>query len=205
MEQNSASPKSLEGEAKINQLRQEVTRLKFDTWMGTIPEIRFDSDTGEDLRNNPEKMLQVQKSMLLPEAEDQMSNALGYRSKDQFSKVTGAPLSKLEFEKPINGFDELMQAPYTPESLQARINVFRQDIGVKVAKAKERGVEIPKFDSQTGEEIPQDSLRALRELEKAEKPKTGHPDRILNEGDMADIDDALEIYRKWKGLKKSLG
>lgn len=148
------------------------------------------------MRGNNEKLLLAQKSVLLPQAEAAMRSALGYKGDERFSVVTGVPFPTREIGQ---------DGEVTSENLQARLNVLRSDVKARITNARGKGIGIPKFDPQTGEAIPEDSLRSLREVikqENSERPWSP-PSQEAKE-DMEGVDFALEAYRKYKLMKGGL-
>jgi hypothetical protein len=137
-------------ETRVEQLKSEIARLRFDVPLGKIPEIRTDPATGEDLSSNEERMLWIQRDVMLRRAEAAMENELGYG-------VSSLPNERYGEDGEI-----------TSESLQARLDVFRKEVGSRVDKARMNGEMIFNFEPHTGEKIPQDSLKILRQLMKQE-------------------------------------
>ncbi len=140
-------------------LGSQIERLKFDV-IQVPPPPNFHGITGADLRNDEPARLQYYKELLTKQAERNMRETLGVRDEAKFSKYTGMPL-------PEKATSE--DGSFTQTSLEARLNVFRGDCDYLVGEAKQKGIEVPKFDSETGIPIPQDSLRALLEVRKLQQ------------------------------------
>lgn len=161
-EQPQAILPDMERTRHVEQLRREVNRLKFDTSSQEIPERNFDPSTGEDLRSDELKRLQSIRDSMAGVAERDMGAALGVREDAKFSKYTGAPIPEKQLDE--RGIPSV-------DSLQARVGTFRGDVQTLVERAKASGVAVPRFDSRTGEAIPQDSLRALQEVNRRQVPQ----------------------------------
>ena len=151
---DSGAPKREVG-SNVELLRRTVARLRFDTNSGIIPEQNFDPTTGEDLRDNEFRRLVSISTSMLTEAERDMQAALHIPEDAVYGKITGVPIPPKQFDGKGNT---------TLVSLSARLGVFRREVYQQVAEAQARGVVLPRYDAQTGEEIPPDSLRAYRNV-----------------------------------------
>lgn len=166
---------SQEGSQPVETLRNQVERLRVDVIQ--VPDVpNFHKTTGEDLRNNEPARLQHYTELLTRRAERDMQEVLEVRDEARFSKYTGMPLPEKVFED---------KSP-TQASLEARLKVFRGDCGYLVEEARKKGIEAPKFDSQEGFSIPQDSLRALLEVRKLQQ-------RSQQSSEMAELENELDL------------
>lgn len=167
-----------EGIQPVETLRSQVERLKVDVIQ--FPDApNFHKTTGEDLRNNEPAQLQHYAELLTRRAERDMQITLEVPDEAKFSKYTGAPLPEKVFED---------KSP-TQASLEARLKVFRGDCGYLVEEAKQKGIEAPRFDSQEGFLIPQDSLRALLEVKKLQQ-------QSQRSSEMAELENELDLGLK---------
>ena len=160
----------------IEMLGSQVERLKLDV-VEVPPVPSFHSQTGVDLRNDEPARLQHDIENLTLRAERDMQKALEVRDEAKFSKYTGQSLP----EKVLGGDGRMTQA-----SLEVRLKVFRGDCGYLVEEAKKEGIEAPRFDSQTGVPIPQDSLRALLEVRKLQQ-------RSQQSSEMTELKNELDL------------
>jgi len=173
----------------VETLRSQVERLKFDVI--EIPDVpKFHSQTGEDLRNNESARLQHYTVKLTRQAEQDMEKTLGVQDEAKFSKYTGMPLP----EKVLNE-----RGGPTYASSEARLKVFRNDCEYLVGKAGKKEIEAPKFDSETGVPIPQDSLRALLEIRKLQQREQEHGEETL---DAKDLQIGLNALAEMKRIKR---
>ena len=172
----------------VEALKEEVGRLKFDTFKQVIPQRNFDPHTGEDLRNDETKRLSSIKDTMTRQAEGDMSTALGIREEARYSKYTGTQIPEKQLDE--NGTPTL-------DSLNSRIGVFRSDIGILVEQAGRGGVYIPRFDGQTGEAIPQDSLRAFQEANRRQSTQRSEIDE-----DMEDLNRGTKALADMKRIRR---
>lgn len=178
-------------EVNLEPLREEINRLQFDV-VKPIEEPNFHNFDGADLRQDETRRLQHQKDLLLKRAEGDLTTSLGVREEAKFSKYTGKPI-------PEKVPDPSGVRAFTPESLERRVAVFRQDVVYLLAEAEKEGLRPPRFDSMTGEAIPQDSLRALLEVRKLQKEKAG--DTEFNDMEKQ-LEIGLEGLRQLKAIKR---
>jgi len=158
-------------------LQTEIARLRLDTYDKEVPPCNFDPFTGEDLKTNEPKKLLTRRYLLLRQADLDMADALGHREEARFHKKTGEPI-------PQKILDE--KGKPTEESLKSRLDFFRKDVSQIVNAAKTKGLEVPNFDSQTGERVPPDSLWALEKVRKLEE-------QDVESGEMASLKRELEL------------
>ncbi|MBU1322585.1 hypothetical protein KKE48_05795 [Patescibacteria group bacterium] len=178
-------------EADLTALKTEIKRLEFDV-VKPIEEPNFHSFDGADLRQDETRRTQYFRELLLKKADEDLTTALEVREEARFSKYTGKPI-------PEKIPDPTGVRAFTPESLEGRVVVFRQDVVYLLAEAEKEGLRPPRFDSMTGEAIPQDSLRALLEVRKLQKEKAG--DTEFN--DMKEqLEIGLEGLRQLKAIKR---
>lgn len=173
----------------IEALRNQVERLKVDVIQ--IPDApNFHAKTGVDLRNDEPARLQHYTELLTKRAERDMQEVLDVRDKAKFSKYTGMPLPEKVFNE---------EGGVTQANLEARLKVFRGDCGYLVEEAKKTGIIVPKFDSQEGFPIPQDSLRALLEVRKSQQ-KSQQSSEIAEIHQ--DLDLGLKALAEMKRIKR---
>ncbi|MCX6706419.1 MAG: hypothetical protein NTV24_04980 [Candidatus Woesebacteria bacterium] len=173
----------------IEALRSRVERLKFDV-VDVPMEPKFHNQTAADLRNDEPARLQHYTELLTRRAERDMQEVLEVRDEAKFSKYTGMPLP----EKVLNEKGGLTHA-----SSEARLGIFRGDCGYLVEEARKKGIEAPKFDSETGVPIPQDSLRALLEVRKLQQREQERNDAVL---DAEDLQMGLNALAELKRIKR---
>lgn len=173
-----------ESEKRQEALRAENHRLQFDV-ASPLPVHNFDMVTGKDLRTDELWRLEYDNKRLVNQAEKDLRRALGIEVNWRYSEHTGATIPPLEVDE---------RGESTISSQRARIAVFRQDAGHLVEQARQKGVTISLFDSQTGESIPQDSLRALRETTRRQE----------DDEDLKDVELGLEALRIMKAAKGKL-
>lgn len=155
------SPKEKDGA-----LKPEVNRLLFDTDYPEPPVVKFDSFTGEDYRERPNEG--SLKKMIVA-AVEQVRQALGYKAEARFSPYSGRPLPELKQVAATARDGSQVKTPDYPSYAQ-RLGVLRQDMKDRVDEAEKSGKKIPGFDSETGQPIPRDSLRAYRSAYPQEAP-----------------------------------
>lgn len=200
MDTENQTPTQPETVQPIEALRGQVDRLKFDVI--EIPEVpNFHAQTGVDLRNDESARLQHYTEKLTRQAERDMVKALEVPDEAKFSKYTGMPLP----ERVLNE-----KGSATNASSEARLKVFRDDCEYLVNEAKKIGVEAPRFDSETGVAIPQDSLRTLLEVQKLQQKAQQSNEKLSGAGalqmglnalaEMKKIRREDEAARKDKGL-----
>ena len=138
-----------ESEGVFSEINKE---LKMDTLGREITPNSFDGYTGEDLRNNPEQSI-CRKTLV--EVTRDMHGLLGVRYDATESPLSGNPLPELpNLKNPdVKGGD------YTP--YLERVRVLKDDIEKVVQRVEADGAEVPKFDADTGERLPDDSLNKL--------------------------------------------
>ncbi len=170
-------------------LQGEWDRLRFDLPKGEAKLANFDPIEGRELKEGSADQLKTSITYLGEIAISNIERSLGIEKDAKLDPQTGSEL------------------PMEPEK---RLGVLRSLASEEVRIAREEeGLAVPRFDSETGEAIPQDSLRALSEVRRLRRSS-------VQEGEMADVQLGLttleemrkmrarnEKYRKRLGLEKS--
>ena len=155
-------------------LQGEWGRLKFDLPEGEAELVKFDPMDGRTFENGSVDQLESSIKYKSGIAVLNLERAMGIESMANFDPHTGAEL---------------------PKEKKERLKALRTLAGEKVLIAREKeGLAVPKFDSETGEAIPQDSLKALIEVGKLRRGS-------LIDDEMADVKIGLTALDELKKMK----
>ena len=186
MEQGDAGVAVPEKEAADETLRPVDDRLLLDTHFREVPlPDNFDGWTGEDLRKRPNESL---KRMLTQEAVGEVQQALGLSFESKFSGHTGRPLPKAETKQAVPDY----------ESWSARLEALRGEMGEKVNEAEARGVSVPRFDAETGQPLPKNSLRVYEAVHGRRQPQEAPPSM----SDQEALEMGLSALREMKAIRR---
>lgn len=152
-------------ELNLQQLKDKFRKLRFDLYeegKDSLP--RFNTSNGDEFEPGSTEQLKHGVDIRTRAAVENLSFALNIDPKANFDPYTGEKI---------------------PQEREERLSYLRGKVAEKVKAAEAKGIIIPKFDPQTGEAIPANSLRML-EL-------TRIPSEISS-----DVDLGFEILKKMK-------